>query len=70
MECENPNPAPLKICNQFSPKQSDYEFKDGMCFKDGEVYGKIVYSDNELLTVEVDNGNKYMKGQIIDFYIN
>lgn len=61
---------PLKSCSQFALKQSKCIFRDGVCLKNGEMYGKIVYSDDKLITVEVDNGNKYMKGQIVDFSIN
>ena len=70
MKCGNLKPMPLKSCSEFAPKESKYEFKDGVCLKDGDMYGKIVYSDDKLLTVEVDNGNKYMKGQIVDFRFN
>ena len=70
MKCENLKVMPLKGCSEFAPKQSKYEFKDGFCLKDGEMYGKVVYSDDKLITVEVDNGNKYMKGQLVDFRFN
>ena len=67
MKCGNLLPMPLKSCSQFAPKQSKYVFIADVCLKDGDLYGKIVYSDGKLITVEVDNGNKYMKGQIVDF---
>ena len=70
MKCGNLKPMLLKNCSEFAPKESKYDFKDGVCLKDGDMYGKIVYSDDKLLTVEVDNGNKYMKGQIVDFRFN
>lgn len=70
MECGKLKPIPLKSCSEFAQKQSEYVFKDGACLKDGDMYGKIVYSDDNLITVEVDNGNKYMKGQIVYFRFN
>mgnify|MGYP000154984714 CR=1 FL=1 len=45
-----------------------YTFKDGECFKDDVYFGKVVFSDETMLQVEVDNGNKYMKGQINTFH--
>lgn len=45
-----------------------YTFKDGKCFKDDVYFGKVVFSDETMLQVEVDNGNKYMKGQINTFH--
>ena len=70
MECGKLKPTPLQSCSKFTAKQSKYEFKDGICLKDSSMYGKIVYSDDKLIAVEVDNGNKYMKGQIVYFRIN
>jgi len=60
---------PLKGCDDCVIKHSKFTFKDGICFKDEEMYGKIVYADDKLITIEIDNGNEYMKGKIVDFSI-
>ncbi len=70
MECGKLKLIPLKGCSEFTPKQSHYEFKNGVCFKNGDMYGRIIYSDDKLITIEVDNCNRYMKGQIVDFRIS
>lgn len=70
MSCTLSKENLINGCGESTLKQSKFTFKDGLCYKDGSKYGKVVYSDSELITVEVDNGNKYMKGQIVDFKIN
>lgn len=60
----------VNSCIKYVLRKSKFTFKDGLCYKDGDMYGKIIYSDSELITIEVNNGNKYMKGQIVDFKIN
>jgi hypothetical protein len=45
-----------------------YTFQNGKCFKDDVYFGKVVFSDEAMVQVEVDNGNKYMTGWINTFY--
>lgn len=52
--------------NYKSPK---YSFKDGKCFKDEKYFGKVIFSDDKIIQIEVDNGNRYMQGQITTFQI-
>lgn len=70
MSCINIQNKPLKLeCSNYAPRQSNYAFADGICYKDGEKHGKIVHLDDKLITIEVDNGNRYMKDQKVNFHL-
>lgn len=70
----SPNCCNTLVGGSFSPGcdvnyvNPVYTFKDGKCFKDGIYFGKVVFSDEAMVQVEVDNGNKYMTGQINTFH--
>jgi len=64
--CET-NPLEWEGCLDTKFIQSQWEFIDGVCLKNGKVYGKIIYSDDKQITVEVDSENMYNKGMISTF---
>lgn len=43
---------------------------NGQCFEDGRYFGDVIYSDQNIIRVEVKNGNKYMEGQIMNFSLS
>ena len=53
-------------CETFIPNK-EYSFKDGCCYENGIYYGKVIFSDEKIIQIEVDNGNRYMNGMIQTF---
>lgn len=49
------------------PKQFNYEFLGDSCFYNSKYYGQIIEREKDKIKVLVNNGNKYMKGQIVYF---
>jgi len=61
----------LEECNEdYIPRPIEYEFdlEKGICYLNNKYYGKIISWNDELIIIEVDNGNKYMKGLIRYIY--
>jgi len=67
MKCSKIELPKAPTCVQSSTLEAVYEFKGEKVYKNDQYYGKIVRFTENGVSVEVDNGNKYMKGQIIDF---
>ena len=71
MGCSNKVPnINISCCSDWSYKYPKYTLQDSKCFSDGNYYGKVIYSDEKMIQVECDNGNKYMKGNIITFKLD
>ncbi len=43
---------------------------DDLVYIDDLIYGNLISIKGNTVKVEVDNGNKYMKGQIVDILVN
>ena len=67
MECGNITKMPKTTCGDYAFKRRKYTFKDKVCLRDGVVFGKVVKSTNELITVKVESVKKYMKERTINF---
>lgn len=70
MNCNTKKLRSIENCGNIKTVESTYHFINGECFRDGIKFGKIILSNERLLRVEIDNGNKYMTGHIVDFTIN
>jgi len=44
-----------------------FDFENKECYQNGKYYGQIIEHREDYIKVEVDNGNRYMKGQIVEF---
>ena len=70
MECDsNINFELNSSCEEFKFNNPKFSFEDGLCYRNNVYYGKIIELTESKIKVEVDNGNKYMKGLINEFLI-
>ena len=51
------NPTiPISTCGHIETPKDTYLFKDKICYKNGEEFGKIVFWDNEFIIVQKYDG--------------
>jgi hypothetical protein len=56
-------------CKEVIQTKREYSFFEDEVYRDGKFYGYIIYKGVSLLLVMVNNGNKYMKGNVQFIYI-
>lgn len=54
-------------CQSVTAPKITYKFRYDKCYRNGKYYGKIIYKDDSSIMVKVENGNKYVQGQIVNF---
>lgn len=60
----------LPSCGNLSyVNQHDYDFINGEVYREGKYFGRMidVNSEEYWVDIEINNGNKYMKGQVQRF---
>lgn len=62
-------PNGLECSNNLKPIKA-IQIQGDKYYVDGKYWGKIIEKTDNYFKVECDNGNKYMKGQIITVNFN
>ncbi len=70
-QCENiPPMLPINDnCGGELNNKDTHTFINGKYYINDCYYGDVIYSDNKLIQVQCNNGNKFMNGQILTIHI-
>lgn len=56
MSCSNELKVGTIECGNIHIPNYSYSFKDGKCYKDNQLLGNVVFSDDKIIQVEQKNG--------------
>ena len=62
-DCEIDSNLELPKCRQR--ENTTHVFVGNEYFRDGKYYGDVIFRDENIIKVSCNNGNKYMRGQIL-----
>jgi hypothetical protein len=57
-------------CMNLDNQIKEMQIFGDLVYIDGLIYGNLISIKGNTIKVEIDNGNKYMKGQIVDILVN
>jgi len=67
MACSNTLPPAVSFnCEDIKMPIYKFTFENGKCFKDGELFGNVIFSDEKYVQVECNDGG-FADGKILIF---